>query len=223
MPRTRSSESGLSLVEVVVALAIVSMVTAVAIPAASSAMRLELKSSAAKISGLMKATYDEAALTAKPCRLVFDFEKRSVTAQVGDAHLTLRDERRGGLVRALSNTQKPDDHKADEEMDVRDLVQKRYDYDLTSAAPKAGFSAIEGAKPLNLPGGIRFEDIEVEHQMAPIKSGQAFLYFFPTGLTEHALIHLKDEQGRVFAVELEALSGRTRIYDHRLDFKDDLF
>jgi len=43
-----------------------------------------------------------------------------------------------------------------------------------------------------LPGGLSFKDVWTEHDKEPIGSGKAYIYFFPSGYSEAAVINLKD-------------------------------
>ncbi|MBI3327788.1 MAG: hypothetical protein HYZ81_13940, partial [Nitrospinae bacterium] len=57
--------------------------------------------------------------------------------------------------------------------------------------------------------GIRFEDIVTPTEK--VKDGQAFTKFFPTGLVENAIIHLRTDDGAQLTLFIHPLSGRVTI------------
>ena len=59
----------------------------------------------------------------------------------------------------------------------------------------------------------RIARILTPHDPAPREDGQAAIYFFPGGLTEHAIVQLMDRSGAIYTVEIESLTGRARVYD----------
>jgi general secretion pathway protein H len=77
------------------------------------------------------------------------------------------------------------------------------------------FKAVEGARGrrARLEPGVAFVRVETEHRERPAEEGKAYLYFFPAGLTELAVIQLRDSRGFVNSVEVHALTGRCRIHD----------
>ena len=63
---------------------------------------------------------------------------------------------------------------------------------------------------------MRFSEVWVAHQPEPYVAGKAFLYFWPSGLTEAAAIHLK--QGDDFnTLIVSPLTGRVRIVRGRVE------
>src|SRR5690606_9525497 len=76
-------------------------------------------------------------------------------------------------------------------------------------AGEASFS--EERVALELPEGVKLMDVWVQGMDKPATEGPVYLYFFPHGYTQDALIHLADADGRVFTVKIYALTGRTRI------------
>jgi hypothetical protein len=60
-----------------------------------------------------------------------------------------------------------------------------------------------------LPAGIRFEDIVTVTEK--VQEGQAYTQFFPTGLVDRSIIHLRADDGSQLSVIIHALSGRVTI------------
>ena len=92
--------------------------------------------------------------------------------------------------------------------------------DLTKAMPtpryKAPrFTAPEGrlGKRIRLESGVTLSRVETAHREGPAEEGRAYLYFFPGGVTELAVIQLQDTGGYVNSVEVHPLTGRCNIHD----------
>jgi hypothetical protein len=47
-----------------------------------------------------------------------------------------------------------------------------------------------------------------------VTSGRAYIYFFPMGQTEPAIVHLSDAKGETFySIVVHPITGRVKIYD----------
>jgi competence protein ComGC len=60
-----------------------------------------------------------------------------------------------------------------------------------------------------LPTGIQFEDIVTP--VEKVKEGQAYTQFFPTGLVDRTIVHLRADDGPQLSVLIHPLSGRVSI------------
>jgi Tfp pilus assembly protein FimT len=60
-----------------------------------------------------------------------------------------------------------------------------------------------------LPTGIVFEDIVTPEKT--VKEGQAYTRFFPTGLVDRCIVHLRTDDGAQLSVLIHPLSGRVSI------------
>jgi competence protein ComGC len=60
-----------------------------------------------------------------------------------------------------------------------------------------------------LPSGIRFEDVVTAAEK--VQEGQAYTQFFPLGLVDRTIIHLRADDGSQLSVLIHPLSGRVTI------------
>jgi hypothetical protein len=60
-----------------------------------------------------------------------------------------------------------------------------------------------------LPPGIRFEDVVTAAEK--VKEGQAYTQFFPSGLVDRSIVHLRADDGSQLSVLIHPLSGRVTI------------
>ncbi len=49
-------------------------------------------------------------------------------------------------------------------------------------------------KPQTLPGGLKFESLEVKGQERPVTNGKAYIYYFPEGQLSQALLKIKGKK-----------------------------
>jgi hypothetical protein len=60
-----------------------------------------------------------------------------------------------------------------------------------------------------LPTGIQFEDVITA--VEKVKEGQAYTQFFPSGLVDRTIVHLRADDGSQLSVLIHPLSGRVTI------------
>jgi len=63
---------------------------------------------------------------------------------------------------------------------------------------------------------VRFADVWVQHQPERYTTGKAFLYFWSSGLTEEASIHVSQGDD-VYSLLVSPLTARVRIVADRVD------
>lgn len=102
--------------------------------------------------------------------------------------------------------------------------EQRLGFDLDRnliAVPSAGLEgrleADDGERLL--PDGVRLEDVVIRG--TGFRSGRAEIRFHPDGSTEGALIHLRDDEGRVRTLELMPLTGAIRAYGTYVAWEDE--
>ena len=76
--------------------------------------------------------------------------------------------------------------------------------------PKAVFKSFGEAnlKPVDLRKGIRIADVYTPKQREAYSEGRAYLYFFPQGFGERAIIHLTDGPQSFYSLVVHPLTGR---------------
>ncbi|MCU0594131.1 MAG: hypothetical protein MUC98_01535 [Desulfobacterota bacterium] len=69
-----------------------------------------------------------------------------------------------------------------------------------------------------LPSGVSFEDVVLD-TLGKVQEGKAEVRFFANGCVEHTLIHLKNEGGKVYTLEINPVTGLIKIYEGYIDQK----
>ena len=83
----------------------------------------------------------------------------------------------------------------------------------------SGHVSVNEKYPLNskrLPEGVQLEDVVILSK-GKVQEGEAIIRFFPNGCVDRSLIHLKNEKGKVYTLELNPITGLVRIYDRYID------
>jgi len=75
-----------------------------------------------------------------------------------------------------------------------------------------------GPKPKELPSGVSFADVVLDTQ-GKIQEGKAEIRFFANGCVEHALIHLKNEGGKSYSLEINPVTGLIKTYEGYIEQK----
>jgi general secretion pathway protein H len=93
--------------------------------------------------------------------------------------------------------------------------------DPSSAGFSEDSSLLKGKQ--ELPGGLRFKEIEVEGLEEPIETGRAFIHFHPQGLVEESAIHIQygeDRDALKWTIAIHPLTGRADIITDDVSLKE---
>jgi hypothetical protein len=69
-----------------------------------------------------------------------------------------------------------------------------------------------------LPSGVFFADVVLETQ-GKLQEGKAQIRFFTNGCVEHTLIHLKNEGGKFYTLEINPVTGLIKAHEGYIDQK----
>lgn len=176
----------------------------------------DLRSSAAKMAGAVRYLFDRASTTGKVHRLVLDMDKDRYWAEVSDDRFIMAGGRETEASRKLEA-----DKLAKEAEDAKKLADEKTGLDEMQARYKpepfrpkrARFDAFKEmvVKPVDLKGAL-IADVYTPRLAEPLEAGKAFIYFFPLGMTEAAIVHLSDKKGdTVYSLVVHPLTGRVQI------------
>jgi prepilin-type N-terminal cleavage/methylation domain-containing protein len=75
----------------------------------------------------------------------------------------------------------------------------------------------------SLPPGITIEAIETNSYPRPKSAGLAYIYYWPTGLTDAAVIRLKNlSSGKSLSLVIQPLTGRAEFFEQEIQIQDIL-
>ncbi len=218
----RSIQAGFTLLEVLIVLGLMAVVGSSMVSGIRSWSRSELRGSATRIAGAIRYLFDRASTTGKVHRLVLDFETGKYWAEVSGDQFSLPRERETEEIRAREAEEKALEEVARKkaEEDKNSIFEKGDSaYDFSHYQPKewkAKRAKFESFKELVLKSrpftGGKMAALFTPRLAEPLTQGQGYIYFFPLGQTESALIHLADKDGTVaFSLMVHPLTGRVKV------------
>jgi prepilin-type N-terminal cleavage/methylation domain-containing protein len=208
---------GFTLIEVILVIAIIAVVVTGATFGLGAITRTRLRSSAFKVMSAAQFAYNRSLTQGTTTRLRFDFEKDTMAIEETLTPVTL-----------ATNEQLDDDE--GQAVDPWDLARARLEQPLTPVKPTSPFHPISNqsgkvierytAKPVG--DAISVHALITPHETEIRTDGEGSVYFFPGGLTEHAVIQLSDSSNTVYSVEIHPLTGNARLHNFAYEPLDEL-
>jgi len=221
--RRRHGHSGFTLIELLVVLCIVGLLAALSIRGLRSLARSDLRASVTHLSGAIRYLFDRASTTGQYHRLVIDLDAGRYWAEVSDDTFYLpRDPETESSAKKLAALEADLDEKAARQ---KEMAQAAGDVDMSKVLPmdfrpkKARFGAFKESnlKPVTLKN-TEVMDVFTPRVADPVTKGRAYIYFFPLGQTEPAIIHLSDPQEQtIYSLVVHPITGRVRIYNSYIE------
>jgi len=213
----RHSNSGFSLIEVIIVVALIAFVYAVAIPQFSMRSGAETANKLNQLAGDVRAAFDQAVLTRKAYRLVFELasgdywleesssEHFFLGSEKSDRDLTESEEKEADLAFESRMQEYIDlagdavnDPESDKEIPPTSPVVMA-----KNALRKPKWSPVENMEwsRRSLAPTLIIQDMQSEHhwgkqsflELGP--EGRAMIYFFPSGYVQKAVIHIAYRKG----------------------------
>ncbi|HEY2729289.1 MAG TPA: type II secretion system protein [Polyangia bacterium] len=236
----RARAQGFTLIEIIVVLAIVGLIMGLGVNALRSLARSDLRGAATHLSGAMRFLFDRASTTGKTHRLVLDLEGGRYWAEITDDKFYVprevespeetrrreeleakEDEERlaaeAKAAAATSGSSSSSSSSSGLPMDSSFDVSK---LDVGEFRPKrARFAAFKelALKPVTLSKRVVFRSVYTPRSTEPVTSGRAYIYFFPLGQTEAAIVSLSDPGGEtVYSLVAHPITGRVRVYNQEV-------
>jgi general secretion pathway protein H len=162
--------------------------------------------------------------TGQPVRLVFDLGQGRLILEETTSRRMLRVKGKKADLSAGAEAASPEEQLALEEtkriMDGPQEARPAFApvKEFASDAPGSEGADASGGRPLGK--GVKFRQVQTDHDAEPRKEGRAYLYFWPRGGTERASIQLqregsKEDQGVTILVS--ALTGRVKVESKLVD------
>jgi prepilin-type N-terminal cleavage/methylation domain-containing protein len=214
---TSPTKRGFTLIEVILVIAIIAAVVTGATFGLGAITRARLRSSAFKVTSAARFAYSRSLTQGTTTRILFDFEKNTMAIEETDTPVTL----------ATDDQLEADPGQA---VDPWDLARARLEKPLDAVRPNSPFHPITNqrgkvlkrytAQPVG--DGISIQALITPHETDKRTDGEGSLYFFPGGLTEHAVVQLSDSSETVYSVEIHPLTGNARIHNFAYEPLDEL-
>jgi general secretion pathway protein H len=214
MIRTRRANArGLTLIELLVVIAIVIALAAGTVAGSQQLPSARLKRSAAMLAAAVKVAYTRATTNSRYERLVFDFDQEKVWLEETDRPMLVQS---NTLSAAAGADPVSDAEKAAIAESERILKGPPVPKPHFHPVQALGFGDAEtgkGGKPLQR--GIKFRQVQTIHDDAARTTGRAYLYFWPGGLTERAVIQIRvgesEEEHSTLTLVVMPLTGKVTV------------
>lgn len=220
--RVRRGQAAFTLLEVMIVLALVALTAGSMVVGLRSWTKSELRGSVVKVAGAIRYLFDRASTTGKMHRLVLDFETKKFWAEVSNDKFFIATERETDESRAREAADiaaELEEKKRDEEEKVNRMQASDSPYDFSHYQPKAWrskraqFSQFKEVvlKTGQVSGG-KLLSLFTPRLAQPMSTGRGYIYFFPLGQTEAAVVHLSDDEQRtIYSLVVHPLTGRVKV------------
>jgi general secretion pathway protein H len=216
--RLRREARGLTLVEVLIALALVALLVGAIVLGPGMLSGSRQRAAATLIYSGVRFGLTRANVTGRPVRMVFDLEQDRVVLEQASSSVFLREKADGPGTGAGAEaaTEIEKEARAEAERIAQGPTAPRARFE---PVKEFGFDEDEPGAGRALGKGISFVQVQTDHDSEPVREGRAYLYFWPRGGTERAAIQIHragDAEGGA-TVLVSALTGRVRIERGRID------
>ena len=225
----RASDRGFTLIEVLLVATIAAVLAGLAIKGLRSLRKADLREASAQMSGAMRYLFDRASTTGKIHRIVIDMETGMYWAEVSDDRFYIPREETEEQLRAREDKEATEDEEAAQkreraarEAESGKSAGANSSFDLSKLEvadfrPKrARFASFKdlALKPVKLKKA-KVRSVYTPRVTEPLTSGRAYVYFFPLGQTEPAIITLTDPESddTIYSLVVHPITGRVRIYN----------
>ncbi len=207
---------------------VIALIASIGVKGFRAITKSNLRGATAHLSGAVRYLFDRASITGKYHRLVIDLTEGRYWAEISDDRFYAPSE-----AESQSDRQKRERDEAAADEDERKRLDDQQSTTGGSAAAsgssfdlsklevgefrprRARFAAFKetALKPVTLKK-LRIRSVYTPRMTEPVTSGRAYLYFYPLGQTEPAIITLTDADGQsVYSLVVHPITGRVRIYN----------
>ena len=194
------NRSGFTLLEILIVLAVVVLLAFFGSNLITNAFKSKSREISWRMASTVRYLYNTAITGNQTIRLVFDFESNSYWAESTSEKFLLEknqdkkevEEKEAQKAEAAEEEdEKPQTPPA--EMTEGETQEDVEPPDLEPIEATFGSMDTPLLEARQLPAGILIKDIQTSHDLAPVETGRAYIYFFQNGMAEEAVINLKDE------------------------------
>lgn len=208
-------------------MALVALMVLAGVMGVRSLAKSDLRSTASRMAGAIRFLFDRASTTGRVHRLVLDFDAGKYWAEVTDDAFVL------APGKETEETRRKEAEKIAKEEEAKREASEKEAFFGTSQIParyvpkpfvpkRAKFDAFRDmvVRPVTLKSSVALADIYTPRLLEPLAEGKGYLYFFPMGMTEAAVIHLADKKRETFYTLLvHPLTGRVSVKNTRVEAK----
>ena len=206
---------GLTLIEVLVVMSIVAILMGAIVIGSGQLASSRMRHSSTMIAGAIRVGFARSSATSKSVRLVMDFTENEIWLEEGDQPMLVQSKDTSGTGGAAAATTAEKQAIQEGARIVKGPTPPRASFREIDAMGLAASAPGKGHKPLER--GIKFREVQAQHDDKPRTEGRAYLYFWPGGQTERAAIQLRvgedKEEKDAITLLVAPLTGKTTVKD----------
>jgi general secretion pathway protein H len=207
-------QDGLTLVEMLVVLLIVTLMLAGVVMGTGQLAGAKLHKSATALSGLIRVAYVRASVMARSERIVFDLDTSKFWLEESEQPMLVQAHDKTGTGGADPVTVAEQQAVAEGARLIKGPQMPRPTFRIVKPGLFAA-SDNQGGSAQGLPFGIKFRSVQTGHDEEARTTGRAYLYFWPSGLTERANVVLREgtslADNDAMTIVVSPLTGATKI------------
>ncbi|MBI3202483.1 MAG: prepilin-type N-terminal cleavage/methylation domain-containing protein [Myxococcales bacterium] len=209
LPGRRARQRGLTLVETLIVVALIALMGGAVIYGSGMLTSSRQRAAATLIASAVRMGITRANTSGRPVRLVFDLEKHRVALEETRGVMLRKKEEKntGGGAEAATDVEKQASAEASRILEGPRAPKAEF-----SPVKQFGFDGDDPAAGRELGAGVKFKQVQTDHDEEPRTGGRAYLYFWPGGGTERAVVQIVregDKEG--LSVVVSPLTGRAKI------------
>jgi general secretion pathway protein H len=232
----RRASHGFTLIEVMVALLVVALIATIGVKGFRTVTKGNLREGSAHMAGAIRFLFDRASITGKYHRLVIDLKEGRYWAEVSDDRFYAPNQAESESDR--QKREEKEDAAEEDERKRQERQQMLYGNNSSSSSSSSASSSFDmskmevgefrprrarfaafketALKPVTLKK-VRIKSVYTPRMTDPVTAGRVYLYFYPLGQTEPAVITLTDESGEsVFSLVVHPITGKVKIYNEEV-------
>ena len=205
----RIRSSGFTLIEVLIVLGIIAGLMASAVSMIGVTAGSQMRKEAGNLNRIIRYVYHQAALTNQYYRLTFNLDDQQYFVEYSDTPFYV-----------VKEGDKLEEIRLDNEegLDEDDLTAG-------TAAATGNFAESEDdlLEVYKLSSNIKIAGVQIAHQNEKATAGVEYLYFFPRGYTEFAVIHISDQDEESYmTLIVNPLTGVVDMEEEFIEYEDAL-
>ena len=224
MCRSTHRRRGMTLIEILIVMAIIALVVSAVVVGSGRTGSAKLRHSSTMVVGAVRVAFSRSSSTSKSIRLVLDFKANEIWLEEGDQPMLVQSKDKSGTGGARAATESEKNALEETSRIVKGPTPPRTSFTEIDPMGLVASEPGKGHKPLE--DGNKILYVQTQHDDVVRTEGRAYIYFWPGGQTERAVITMtigdsksekepnkeKDEANAVTLV-ISPLTGKVTIKD----------